>query len=336
MTEEERSFYQAMQPLGFILMGRNCQSPEQVRALVRDLRACVAHPDAPVLIDMEGGRVARLKPPLWPVFPSAALIGTLYHYDAALGIEMAGLAGNLIGQTLHELGITVDCAPVLDVAHPETHDAIGDRAFSADPRAVGLLGHAFAEGLLAAGVLPVIKHLPGHGYAEVDPHLALPTVEEDAETVMADFAPFRMLAAMPIGMTSHVVFTAFDAELPASQSPLIVRDIIRRAVGFNGLLLSDDLDMKALGGDLASRSAKVLAAGTDALLICNTPVAELAPYRDLPPMTTMAWQRWERAHRFLDGAPAQKPDQAAQLARLSVLRRLAEEQGARTAAVLQG
>ena len=318
LTEAERAFFTAVQPFGFILMGRNCAEPAQVRALVADLRRCVNHPDAPVLIDQEGGRVARLKPPHWPKSPPPALIGALYHQDEACGIELATLAGTLIGQELHALGINVDCAPVLDVAHPETHQAIGDRAFSADPRAVGQLGHAFAEGLLAAGVLPVIKHLPGHGRATVDPHLALPVVLQDKAVVEADFVPFRMLAAMPLGMTSHILFQALDAETPASQSRTIVRDVIRRAIGFNGLLFSDDLDMKALGDALPDRCQRVLAAGTDILLICNTPVADLAALAELPPMTETSWQRWERARKFLTGDGLVR-DRTAQQVRLAEL-----------------
>jgi len=299
LTAEERAFFTAAQPFGFILMGRNCVDPAQVQALVKELRACVAHEDALILIDQEGGRVARLKPPHWPKFPAAARIGALYHHDAALGLEMAGLVGSLIGAELHTLGINGDCAPVLDVAHPETHVAIGDRAFSHDSAAVAVLAQAYADGLLGQGVLPVIKHLPGHGYATVDPHLALPTVRQDRATIAADFAPFRALAAMPLGMTSHILFPALDPALPASQSPTIVRDVIRREIGFNGLLFSDDLDMKALGGQLMDRCEKVLATGTDVLLICNVGVDELAPLASLSPMADFSWQRWLRARGFI-------------------------------------
>lgn len=333
LTEAERAFFTATQPFGFILMGRNCAEPAQVRALIAALRGCVQHPDVPILIDLEGGRVARLKPPHWPKFPPPALIGALYHHDEARGIELATLVGTLIGQELHALGINVDCAPVLDVAHAETHQAIGDRAFSADPRAVGQLGHAFAEGLLAAGVLPVIKHLPGHGRATVDPHLALPVVLQDKAVVEADYVPFRMLAAMPLGMTSHILFQALDAETPASQSRVIVRDVIRRAIGFNGLLFSDDLDMKALGDTLPERCRRVLAAGTDVLLICNTPVAELAPLADLPAMTETSWQRWERARKFLTGDGLAR-DKAAQQVRLAELVARAEAAALPEAAAL--
>ena len=280
LSAEEAAFFAELQPFGFILMGRNCREPGQVKRLVAELRACLRHADVPILIDMEGGRVARLKPPNWPVLPPAALAGTLYQYDAAAGIAMAGLVGRIIGQELAALGITVDCAPVLDVAHDETHDAIGDRAFSADPAAVGQLGHAFAEGLLASGVLPVIKHLPGHGHATLDPHLALPLVPHDRATVAADFAPFKLLAAMPLGMTSHILFEEIDATQPVSQSA-VLHDIIRREIGFGGLLISDDLDMKALGGRLADRAARALAAGTDVALVCNAGIHELAALRDM-------------------------------------------------------
>lgn len=323
LTPEEKLFFQTAQPFGFILMGRNCNDPAQVQALVHALRACVEHEYAPVLIDMEGGRVARLKPPHWPVFPSAALIGALYHYDPVLGVEFATLVGNLIGQELHALGINVDCAPVLDVAHPETHLAIGDRAFSNRPEVVAVLGHAYAEGLLAAGVLPVIKHLPGHGRATVDPHLTLPVVMQDYAVVAQDFAPFRTLAAMPLGMTSHILFHALDPELPASQSPRIVQDIIRQNIGFSGLLLSDDLDMKALGGDVMERCTRVLETGTDILLICNAGIADLRPLTSLPLLDDVSWRRWLRARLLLKG-DKQVADRNAQKLRLAELRSIAQ------------
>lgn len=319
LSAEEAAFFGGLQPFGFILMGRNCRDPDQVKQLVAALRACVRHQDVPILIDMEGGRVARLKPPHWPVLPPAALAGTLYQYDVVAGIEMAGLAGRIIGQELAALGITVDCAPVLDVAHPETHAAIGDRAFSADAAAVGQLGHAFAEGLLASGVLPVIKHLPGHGHATLDPHHALPVVPHGRATVAEDFAPFKLLAAMPLGMTSHILFEEIDATHPASQSA-IVHEIIRRDVGFGGLLISDDLDMKALGDTLSFRAGKVLAAGTDVVLVCNAGIQELATLQDMPAMPEQSWQRWQRACGFLrqtKPAVSHLPALKAQLAELT-------------------
>jgi beta-N-acetylhexosaminidase len=292
-------FFRAAQPFGFILMGRNCQDPEQLRTLVVSLRTSVAHDNAPIFIDMEGGRVARLKPPHWPRFPAAAHIGSVYQQNQAEGLAMARLVGLLIGEELRTLGITANCAPVLDITHPATDVAIGDRAFSNQAETVAVLARAYADGLLEAGVLPVIKHLPGHGYATVDPHLALPVVHEDRASLVADFAPFRALADLPLSMTSHILFDAIDPLLPASQSPTIVQDIIRQEIGFKGLLLSDDLDMKALGGELSERCAKVLAAGTDLLLICNASVAELRSLADIPRMTDASWQRWLAAQAVL-------------------------------------
>ena len=323
LSAEETDFFSALQPLGFILMGRNCDDPEQVKQLVQALRACVRHTDVPILIDVEGGRVARLKPPHWPVLPPAAVIGALYKYDSALGIEMAGLSGRIIGQELAALGITVDCAPVLDVAHPETHDAIGDRAFSADPAAVGQLGQAFAEGLLVSGVLPVIKHLPGHGHTTFDPHLALPVVLHDRTIVAKDFAPFKLLAAMPLGMTCHILFEKIDGKHPVSQSAAM-HEIIRREIGFGGLLISDDLDMKALGGTLTDRAEKVLAAGTDVALVCNADIHELAALCELPAMPDVSWERWQRACGFLRRATQAAGNLPALKARMTHLTELAK------------
>lgn len=325
LNDDERDFFTAAQPLGFILMARNCHNPAQVQALVADLRSCLRHDDAPILIDQEGGRVARLKAPHWPTFPAAALIGALYQRDAALGVELSALVGAAIGAELAALGITVNCAPVLDCAHTETHQAIGDRAFSADVAVVSALGQAYADGLLSEGVLPIMKHLPGHGHATVDPHLLLPKVSLPRDILQADFVPFRKLAALPLGMTSHILFEALDAALPASQSPTIIRDIIRRSIGFNGLLISDDLDMKALGDYLRIRADRVLAAGTDVLLICNAPIAELMPLAELAPMAASSWQRWERARNFLHLSKTEVANSAARLERIAALWALAAQ-----------
>lgn len=303
LTDAERDYFAATQPFGFILMGRNCVAPEQVRRLTTELRELLRHDNAPILIDQEGGRVARLKPPRWPKFPAAGVIGAIYRHDAAMGIEAAGLVGALIGQELRQLGISVNCAPVLDLAHPDMHDVIGDRAFGADPIAVAVLSRAYAEGMLGQGVLPVIKHLPGHGRVGVDPHYELPVVALPPAELVADFMPFKHLAAMPLGMTSHILFTAIDPHHPASQSATIIDRIIRRDIGFDGLLLSDDLDMKALKGDLLARAQQVLDAGTDVILICNSRINELSQIGSLlPPMSEVSWQRWERA-QVMVGAP---------------------------------
>ncbi len=281
-------------------MGRNCVTKDQARALIAELRASVGRDDAPILIDQEGGRVARLKPPHWPKFPPAASLGMLYARDHALGLDMARIAGSLIGDELRQIGVTVNCAPVLDIAHPETHQAIGDRAFATDPEAVAALGQAYADGLLSQGVLPVIKHMPGHGRAVVDPHVELPTVYQSRAELAPDFEPFRRLRHLPVGMSSHILFPAIDPVLPASQSPAIVRDIIRGEIGFDGLLITDDLDMGALGGALSDRARLALAAGSDVALICNSKVADMHDLAaGLPPMTEQAWSRWEKAKRAI-------------------------------------
>lgn len=300
LSPNERGFFAQVQPFGFILMQRNCLSPAQVRNLVAELREAVGRADAPVFIDQEGGRVARLQPPHWPKFPSAGSIGKMYLYDRALGLEAAGIIGNLIGHELRQIGVTANCAPVLDIAYPETHQAIGDRAFAADPLIVAEVARAYVEGMLEQGILPVIKHLPGHGRATVDPHLELPVVSETREALAADFMPFRKLSALPIGMTSHILFSAIDPKFPASQSPAVIRDIIRGAIGFNGLLLSDDLDMKAVKGSMLVRAEKTLAAGTDIVLICNSGAAALTEAGTLlPRMTEQAWERWKTAQTFI-------------------------------------
>lgn len=300
LTPYESTYFAQVQPLGFILMGRNCANPAQVRHLTTSLRALLRHTHAPILIDQEGGRVARLKPPHWSKLPSAGVIGAIYKYDPALGIEAAGILGSLIGHQLRQLGITVNCAPVLDRAHPDMHDVIGDRSFAAEPEVVAVLGKAFATAMLEQGVLPVIKHLPGHGMVKVDPHLELPVVSQPLDELEPDFIPFRELAGMPIGMTSHILFNKIDPEYPASQSSVIVDSIIRNKIGFDGLLLSDDLDMRALKGDLLCRSQRVLATGTDLILICNSNIAQISQIGTLlPPMTEAAWSRWERAKKLL-------------------------------------
>ena len=270
LSDDERALLRARPPWGFILFQRNCASPQQVRQLVGDLREAAGRPDAPVLIDQEGGRVQRLKPPGWPMRPAARQIGALAERDLAAGREAAFLLARLIAHDLHGLGITINCAPVLDLALPECTAAIGDRAFSADPEIVAALGHGAIAGYLAGGVLPVIKHLPGHGRARVDSHLELPMVECGRPVLAAsDWVPFRACAGAPFAMTGHLLFPALDDEYPATLSPTIVRDVIRGEIGFAGALLSDDLSMGALGGSLGERAARARAAGCDIAVHCN-------------------------------------------------------------------
>jgi beta-N-acetylhexosaminidase len=248
-----------------------------VRALVQDLRESVSRDDAPVLIDQEGGRVARLKPPHWRAAPAAGRIGALAARDRASALEAARLNATLIGHELADLGIDVDCAPVLDLQLPGAHaGVVGDRAFAAEPEVVAALGRGVCEGLLDAGVAPVIKHMPGHGRALVDSHEALPRVTASlAELRESDFVPFERLATMPWGMTCHVVYAAIDPERPATTSSKVIAEIIRGEIGFEGVLLSDDLSMEALAGGLGERAARAVAAGCDVVLHCNGRLVEM-------------------------------------------------------------
>ncbi|PZU00115.1 MAG: beta-N-acetylhexosaminidase [Brevundimonas sp.] len=274
LTEAERAFFAEARPWGFILFRRNIDMPEQVRALTEDLRAAVGDAQAPVLIDQEGGRVQRMGPPHWPKYPpGAAYLKAANDLDGAR--ELARLGARLMAHDLREVGITVDLLPVLDVPAPGAHDIIGDRAYAADPAVVGLLGRAAAEGLLAGGVLPCIKHMPGHGRAFADSHKALPTVHADFETLDGwDFAPFKALSDMPLAMTAHIVFTAIDGKRPATQSKKAVRTM-REHLGFSGLILTDDLSMQALSGDLGQRAHRSLKAGCDVVVHCNGDLAEM-------------------------------------------------------------
>ncbi len=276
LNNEERSFFSDTQPLGFILFQRNCENPEQVRELVDSLRDCVGRENAPVLIDQEGGRVQRLKPPRWRAAPAASLFASLYDHDSDLAIEAVRLNARLIAHELSDLGISVNCAPVIDLPQSGADPIIGDRALGNDPRTIATLAAAACEGFLSGGVLPVIKHIPGHGRADVDSHKALPRVDADLETLsQSDFAPFCALNDMPWAMTAHVLYTALDADEPATLSADVIK-LIRNDIGFDGVLVSDDLSMKALDGSYKFRTAKALASGCDVVLHCNGDMAEMA------------------------------------------------------------
>jgi beta-N-acetylhexosaminidase len=276
LTPDERRFFRDVQPWGFILFKRNIDTPDQVRALVDDLRACVDRPVAPILIDQEGGRVQRLGPPHWRRFPPGRAYGDLAGNDPLVRREITRLGARLLAHDLASLGVNVDCVPVLDVPAPDGHEIIGDRAYGDTAETVASLGRAAAEGLIAGGVLPIIKHIPGHGRARADSHLNLPVVEASAEDLDArDFAPFRVLSDMPIAMTAHVVYAAFDRRRPATTSRTVIREVIRGRIGFDGLLVSDDLSMKALDGDFTARAKASLAAGCDIVLHCNGDPAEM-------------------------------------------------------------
>lgn len=277
LTDVEREFFARVDPLGFILFARNIDHPGQVRDLVRDLRASVGRGDAPVLIDQEGGRVQRLRPPHWRGAPAGAVFAELaVRKGMAMAVEALRLNFRLIGHDLASLGIDVDCAPVVDVPVPGAHDVIGDRAYGSEPAPVIALARAAMDGLLDAGVLPVIKHIPGHGRATVDSHHSLPEVGAGLVALeQCDFVPFRALADAPWAMTAHVVYSAIDAAAPATTSAAVIGRVIRGDIGFDGLLLSDDLSMKALAGDFSDRAAQALAAGCDVVLHCNGDMAEM-------------------------------------------------------------
>jgi len=292
VTDWERDFFARTNPLGFILFLRNCQSPAQVRALVADLRACVGRADAPVLIDQEGGRVARLKPPHWRAAPAAARFGEMAAADLPRACEAAKINAGLLAAEVRALGISVDCVPLLDLPAAGADRVIGDRAFASDPDVVAALGRAVCDGMLAGGVMPVVKHMPGHGRAKVDSHHALPVVETPrGEMEVTDFRPFAALADAPWGMTAHVVYSAIDPRAPATTSRTIIEEVIRGFIGFDGVLVSDDLSMQALAGGLAERAAAALAAGCDVALHCNGKAAEMTAVAAAVPDLTAAAER---------------------------------------------
>lgn len=275
LSRDEIAFFRDAEPWGFILFKRNCESPDQIRRLCDGLREAVGR-DAPILIDQEGGRVQRLGPPQWPAYPTGRTFGDLYADDPERGLAAARLGARLIAADLAALGIDVDCLPVLDVPVEGAHDVIGHRAYWTTPEPVAELGLAAAAGLLDGGVLPVIKHIPGHGRAGVDSHLSLPVVEASRERLEAtDFPPFRAAAALPLAMTAHVVYTAIDPDRPATTSATVIDEVIRGFIGFDGCLMSDDVSMEALSGTIAARTAAALEAGCDLALHCNGKLAEM-------------------------------------------------------------
>lgn len=274
-SDDERAFFKAADPWGLILFKRNIANRAQIRALTAEFRDLVGRDDAPVLIDQEGGRVQRMSAPEWKKYPPAAHYLKAANGDIEKARDYAYLGARMIAHDLNEVGITIDCAPVLDCPVIGATDAIGDRAFAFYPDAIAMLARAFAEGLMDGGLLPVIKHIPGHGRAMVDSHLDLPVVSASHQELSSrDFKPFRALADLPIGMTAHIRFDAIDPERPATQSPVIIHEIIRGEIGFQGLLLSDDVSMKALGGTFRSRTEALFEAGCDIALHCNGEMAE--------------------------------------------------------------
>lgn len=274
LTPSERDFFREADPAGYILFKRNCDTPAQLLALTDSLRELSGRADVPILIDQEGGRVARMKPPEWPAFPAAEAFAHLYQAAPSSAIEAARSNARALGLMLQSVGVNVDCLPVLDVRQPGASDIIGDRALGEEPMQVAALGRATLDGLASAGVVGVVKHIPGHGRALVDSHHELPVVTASDTELETDLQPFERLRSAPMAMVAHLLYTAWDAERPASQSPVVIEDIIRRRIGFDGFLMSDDTNMKALSGGEGERAAACVAAGCDVALPCNGVLAD--------------------------------------------------------------
>jgi beta-N-acetylhexosaminidase len=306
LTDDERAFLRDQRPWGFILFKRNIETPDQVIRLVEEMRSVVGQPEAPVLIDQEGGRVQRLQPPQWPSYPPGAVFSALYETDREAGLEAACLSARLIAADLADLGITVDCLPLADVPVPGADSVIGNRAYGTTPDQVAAIARAVADGLAQGGVLPVLKHIPGHGRATADSHFQLPTVDTPvAELAKTDFAAFTPLADLPMAMTAHVVFSALDPAQPATTSATIIEQVIRGTIGFQGLLMSDDVSMNALQGSIAERTRASLAAGCDVVLHCNGKLDEMRQVATETPM--LAGEALARADRALASRRAPQP-----------------------------
>lgn len=296
LTADERAFFRDADPAGYILFGRNVESREQLRALTDDLRAIHGRTRTFICIDQEGGRVARMKPPVWASYPPGEAFDRLWDVAPASAIEAMRVNAHALGLDLLEAGISVDCLPLLDVREPGAHDVIGDRALGAEPLRVAALGRAALDGLARAGVAGVVKHMPGHGRAMADSHKELPTVTASAEELERDLRPFRTLKDAAIGMTGHIRFSAWDAENPATHSDFVIEEIIRKSIGFDGLLLTDDLDMQALGGTVPERAARAQAAGCDLALNCWAKMDDMTGIANLlAPMGEATAARLERA-----------------------------------------
>jgi beta-N-acetylhexosaminidase len=307
LTSDERSFLREAEPWGLIVFKRNVEAPEQLRALVAGFRDAVGRADAPVLVDQEGGRVQRLGPPHWPSYPAGAEYGRLWDLDRTSALDAARLGARLIASDLLPLGIDVDCMPLGDVPAPGGDPVIGNRAYGEDAEKVSAIAAAVADGLMEGGVLPVLKHLPGHGRAAADSHQRLPIVTADRASLEAvDFSAFRPLAGLPLGMTAHVVFSAYDPIAPATTSVTMVQEVIRDSIGFGGALMSDDISMGALSGSLAERAVQALRAGCDIILHCNGLIDEMRSVAAaVPPLSGMAARRAAAALDSRRRAPAE-------------------------------
>ncbi len=306
LTPDEKAFYNDQRPWGFILFARNIAEADQVHDLCQSMRDCIGNPDAPVFIDQEGGRVQRLRPPLAPNYPDGATLGAIYRRDQQAGLRAAWAMSRLHAFDLLKLGITADCLPVLDVPISGSSDVIGNRAYGNDAKSVAEIGRAAAEGLVAGGVLPVMKHIPGHGRSVVDSHHELPRVEASLDELRAvDFAPFIAMNDCPMAMTAHIVYSRIDPENPATTSAKLISQIIRGEIGFDGLLMSDDVSMQALSGDFATRTDAIFAAGCDVVLHCNGVMAEMVAVASKTPLLTgRAKERADSALLYCDGQDA--------------------------------
>ena len=299
LTDDERRLFRDCDPVGFILFARNCKNPEQLLRLTDSLRALTGRDDVPILIDQEGGRVARMRPPQWPAFPAAEKFANLYRRAPSSAIEAARANARALALMLRSVGINVNALPLLDVRQEGASDIIGDRALGSEPMQVAALGRAVLDGMASAAVIGIIKHMPGHGRALVDSHKELPVVTASAEELEVDLEPFERLSSAPMGMTAHVVYTAWDPERPSSLSPIVIHDIIRERIGFDGLLMSDDLGMEALKGDFGARAGGVIAAGCDVALHCSGKFGEMAEVASAVP--ALSGQAHDRLARALAG-----------------------------------
>ena len=319
LSDAERDFIRAERPWGFILFKRNIEAPDQVSKLVQELRSVGGDADAPVLIDQEGGRVQRLGPPHWPVYPPGAVFGALYDIDPRLGLSAARLSSRLIAADLIDLGVTVDCLPLADVPVEGSDAVIGNRAYGTEPGKVAAIARAVTEGLEQGGVLPVLKHIPGHGRATADSHFRLPTIDTaKSELERTDFAAFQPLADLPMAMTAHVVFSALDPVHPATTSATIISEVIRGVIGFQGLLMSDDVSMNALAGSIAERTRAIVNAGCDVVLHCNGKLEEMREVaRQTPELTGKPLERAKRA--LASRKPPEPFDRQAAWAELDML-----------------
>lgn len=325
LTDAERGFFAEADPVGYILFARNCEGKEQLRALTDDLRAIHGRDRLIISVDQEGGRVRRMKPPVWLEHPPGGAYAALYNIAPISAIEAARTGAELIGRELAEVGISVDYHPPLDLPQPGAHDVIGDRALGTEPMQVAALGRAILDGLSAAGVVGCIKHIPGHGRSTADTHKEMPTVTATAQELERDLEPFRTLSHAPLGMTGHLLFTAWDTAHPATHSPAVINDIIRDAIGFDGLLLTDDIDMEALSGGVPERAERAIAAGCDVVLNCWAKMEDMIGIAERCGLLSQAGEaRLARVHAAM-GEPVDGPPLEELLAKRDALLALASE-----------